>query len=88
VKEVKEEVKAAKEEVVPVSEVKATPERQEFKVLDKIDLSQIEGNRNRPAKKDKPKTEEVKATAKPAEPAKETPKPVEKPVEKVEEKKT
>lgn len=51
VKEVKEEVKAAKEEVAPVSEVKATPEKQEFKVLDKIDLSQIEGNRNRPAKK-------------------------------------
>mgnify|MGYP006165842575 CR=1 FL=1 len=39
-------MKAAKEEVVPVSEVKATPERQEFKVLDKIDLSQIEGNTN------------------------------------------
>ncbi|MCX8533648.1 translation initiation factor IF-2 [Chryseobacterium luquanense] len=88
VKEVKEEVKATKEEAAPVSEVKATPEKQEFKVLDKIDLSQIEGNRNRPARKDKPKTEEVKAeVAKPAEPVKETPKPVEKPVEKVEEKK-
>ena len=87
VKEVKEEVKAAKEEVAPVSEVKATPEKQEFKVLDKIDLSQIEGNRNRPAKKDKPKTEVAKAEAKPAEPVKETPKPAEKPVAKVEEKK-
>ncbi|AZA72820.1 translation initiation factor IF-2 [Chryseobacterium indoltheticum] len=87
VKEIKEEVKAAKEEVAPVSEVKATPEKQEFKVLDKIDLSQIEGNRNRPAKKDKPKTEVAKAEAKPAEPVKETPKPAEKPVAKVEEKK-
>ncbi|MGI9652445.1 translation initiation factor IF-2 [Chryseobacterium sp. RLHN22] len=86
VKEVKEEVK--KEEVAPVSEVKATSEKQEFKVLDKIDLSQIEGNRNRPAKKDKPKTEEVKAEVKPAEPVKETPKPVEKPAEKVEETKS
>lgn len=87
VKEVKEEVKAAKEEVAQVSEVKATPEKQEFKVLDKIDLSQIEGNRNRPAKKDKPKTEVAKAEAKTAEPVKETPKPAEKPVAKVEEKK-
>ena len=46
-------------------------------MLDKIDLSQIEGNRNRPAKKDKPKVEEVKAQPKAAEPVKETPKPVE-----------
>lgn len=86
VEEKKEEVKEVKKEVVePVSEVKATPEKQEFKVLDKIDLSQIEGNRNRPAKKDKPKTEEVKAEVKPAEPVKETPKLVEKPAEKVQE---
>lgn len=87
-KEVVEEVKeVAKEEPKVVSEIKATPEKQEFKVLDKIDLSQIEGNRNRPAKKDKPKVEEVKAQPKAAEPVKETPKPVEKPIEKVEEKK-
>lgn len=87
--EVKEEVKeAAKEEPTPVSEVKSTPEKQEFKVLDKIDLSLIEGNRNRPAKKDKPNVEEVKAVKKPAEPVKETPKPVEKPIAKVEEKKS
>ncbi|MEG0761431.1 MAG: hypothetical protein RR411_08100, partial [Chryseobacterium sp.] len=56
--------------------------------MDKIDLSQIEGNRNRPVKKDKPKVEEAKAVDKPAVPAKETPKPaekvIEKPVEKVE----
>jgi translation initiation factor IF-2 len=84
VEEVKEPVK---EEPKVVSETKPTPEKQEFKVLDKIDLSQIEGNRNRPAKKDKPKVEEVKAEVKAAEPVKETPKPVEKPIEKVEEKK-
>ena len=88
-KEVVEEAKevAAKEEPKVVSETKTTPEKQEFKVLDKIDLSQIEGNRNRPAKRDKPKVEEVKAEVKPVEPVKETPKPVEKPIEKVEEKK-
>ncbi|BAP29213.1 translation initiation factor IF-2 [Chryseobacterium sp. StRB126] len=56
-------------------EVKAAPEKQEFKVLDKIDLSQIE-SRNRPVKKDKPKMEEKKEEAKPVEPVKETPKPV------------
>lgn len=88
-KEVVEEVKeVAKEEPKVVSEIKATPEKQEFKVLDKIDLSQIEGNRNRPAKKDKPKVEEVKAEVKAVEPVKETPKPVEKPIEKVAEKKS
>lgn len=87
-KVVKEEVKeVAKEEPKAVSETKPAPEKQEFKVLDKIDLSQIEGNRNRPAKKDKPKAEEVKQENTPAEPIKETPKPVEKPIEKVEEKK-
>ncbi|MEY8758585.1 translation initiation factor IF-2 [Chryseobacterium tongliaoense] len=65
-----------KEEVVAQEqEVKATPEKQEFKVLDKIDLSQIE-SRNRPAKKDKPKVEEKKAEEKPVEPVKEAPKPV------------
>ncbi|MCY0975810.1 translation initiation factor IF-2 [Chryseobacterium wangxinyae] len=87
-KKVVEEVKEpAKEEPKVVSETKPTPEKQEFKVLDKIDLSQIEGNRNRPAKKDKPKVEEVKAEPKAAEPVKETPKPIEKPIEKVEDKK-
>jgi translation initiation factor IF-2 len=55
-------------------EVKAAPEKQEFKVLDKIDLSQIE-SRNRPVKKDKPKMEEKKKK-KTCEPVKETPKPV------------
>ena len=74
-------VEEKKEEVVPAPEVKATPEKQEFKVLDKIDLSQIE-SRNRPVKKDKPKVEDKKAEEKPvekpavAEPVKETPKPV------------
>lgn len=77
-------VEEKKEEVAPKPvepEVKAAPEKQEFKVLDKIDLSQIE-SRNRPVKKDKPKVEEKKAEEKPvekpvaAEPVKETPKPV------------
>ncbi|MDR6515952.1 translation initiation factor IF-2 [Chryseobacterium camelliae] len=72
-----------KKEAEPVSENKPAPEKQEFKVLDKIDLSQIE-SRNRPVKKDKPKVEEKKAEEKPAEqPVKETPKPepVQAPVE-------
>ncbi|MBB6371681.1 translation initiation factor IF-2 [Chryseobacterium shigense] len=76
-------VEEKKEEVVAEPEVKATPEKQEFKVLDKIDLSQIE-SRNRPVKKDKPKMEEKKEEEKPAEPVKETPKqpePVENKVE-------
>ncbi|EJL67628.1 translation initiation factor IF-2 [Chryseobacterium populi] len=69
-------VEEKKEEAVAQEpEVKATPEKQEFKVLDKIDLSQIE-SRNRPAKKDKPKVEEKKAEEKPIEPVKEAPKPV------------
>ncbi len=71
----------------PVSETKSTPEKQEFKVLDKIDLSQIESSRNKPAKKDKPKKEEAKPVEKPVVLAKETPKPVEKPIVKVEDKK-
>jgi len=66
-------VEEKKEEVVSEPEVKAAPEKQEFKVLDKIDLSQIE-SRNRPVKKDKPKMEEKKEEEKPAEPVKETPK--------------
>jgi translation initiation factor IF-2 len=70
-------VEEKKEEPAPTPEVKAAPEKQEFKVLDKIDLSQIE-SRNRPVKKDKPKMEEKKAEEKPVveEKAKETPKPV------------
>jgi len=83
-------VEEKKEEVVvptPEPEVKAAPEKQEFKVLDKIDLSQIE-TRNRPAKKDKPKLEEKKAEEKPAEPVKETPKPVAEPAAKPVEVKT
>jgi translation initiation factor IF-2 len=69
-------VQEKKEEAAPAPEVKAAPEKQEFKVLDKIDLSQIE-SRNRPVKKDKPKTEEKKAEEKPVveEKVKETPKP-------------
>ncbi|MBL1222018.1 translation initiation factor IF-2 [Chryseobacterium sp. L7] len=70
---VAEPVEEKKEEVVAEPEVKAAPEKQEFKVLDKIDLSQIE-SRNRPVKKDKPKMEEKKEEEKPAEPVKETPK--------------
>ncbi len=69
-------VEEKKEEVVAEPEVKAAPEKQEFKVLDKIDLSQIE-SRNRPVKKDKPKMEEKKEEEKPAEPVKETPKQAE-----------
>ncbi|PWN68316.1 translation initiation factor IF-2 [Chryseobacterium phosphatilyticum] len=69
-------VEEKKEEIVKEEpEVKAVPEKQEFKVLDKIDLSQIE-SRNRPVKKDKPKVEEKKEEIKPVEPVKETPKPV------------
>ena len=85
-------VEEKKEEVAPAPEVKATPEKQEFKVLDKIDLSQIE-SRNRPVKKDKlkaeEKKEEEKPVAKPTETVKEAAQPVvaEKPVAKpVEEK--
>ncbi|ASW75045.1 translation initiation factor IF-2 [Chryseobacterium piperi] len=68
-------IEEKKEEIIPEPEVKSTPEKQEFKVLDKIDLSQIE-SRNRPVKKDKPKVEEKKAEEKPIEVVKETPKPV------------
>jgi len=69
-------VEEKKEEIVKEEqpEVKTAPEKQEFKVLDKIDLSQIE-SRNRPVKKDKPKMEEKKEEVKPVEPVKETPKP-------------
>ncbi|PRB06862.1 translation initiation factor IF-2 [Chryseobacterium sp. MYb7] len=69
-------VEEKKEEIVKEEqpEIKAAPEKQEFKVLDKIDLSQIE-SRNRPVKKDKPKMEEKKEEVKPVETVKETPKP-------------
>ncbi|WP_407403389.1 translation initiation factor IF-2 [Chryseobacterium sp.] len=90
VEEKKEEVKeieVAKEEPTQVAVTKPIQEKQEFKVLDKIDLSQIEGNRNRPAKKDKPKAEVAKPEVKAVMPIVETPKPVEKPIEKVEQKK-
>ncbi len=45
----------------PVVEKLITPEKQEFKVLDKIDLSQIEGHRPRSSKKDQPKKAEAPA---------------------------
>lgn len=73
----KPEVPAAKE---PEPEVKeepvvaptpVTPEKQEFKVLDKIDLSQIEGNKPKSSKKDQP----VKEEEKPAVKAEEIPAP-------------
>ena len=66
----KPEVPAAKE---PEPEVKeepvvaptpATPEKQAFKVLDKIDLSQIEGNKPKSSKKDQPVKEEQKPAEK------------------------
>lgn len=64
-------------------EVKKEDSKQEFKVLDKIDLSQLE-NRNRPAKKEKPepKTEKAEAPKKVETPkvVAETPKVEEKPV--------
>jgi translation initiation factor IF-2 len=67
-----------KEEIVEEEpEVKAAPEKQEFKVLDKIDLSQIE-SRNRPVKK-KAKSggkKKKKKLLKKNRRVKETPKPV------------
>ncbi|KMQ66252.1 translation initiation factor IF-2 [Chryseobacterium angstadtii] len=81
---VEKPVEEKKEEVVAEPEAKAAPEKQEFKVLDKIDLSQIE-SRNRPVKKDKPKMEEKKEEEKPVEPVKETPKQTEPVAEKTEE---
>ncbi|WP_326981898.1 translation initiation factor IF-2 [Chryseobacterium sp. MYb264] len=84
IEEKKEEVTPAPEVKKEAPEVKAAPEKQEFKVLDKIDLSQLE-SRNRPAKKDKPKEEVKKAEEKPVEPVKQAPKPVaETPVKPVE----
>jgi len=45
-------------EVAPVVEKAPVSEKQEFKVLDKIDLSKIEGNKPRSSKKDQPKKPE------------------------------
>ena len=73
-----EEVPLKETPVAPVTPV--TPEKQEFKILDKIDLSQIEGNKPK-SSKPTPKKEEEKPAAK----VEETPAPkVEVPVEKVE----
>ena len=55
-----EPIAVVKEEV-PVKETPAapaTPEKQEFKILDKIDLSQIESNKPRSSKPAPPKKEE------------------------------
>ncbi len=71
----KEEPKVETPSVVETPAVVDTPsvvERQEFKILDKIDLSQIESGK-RPSKKEQPKA----APAKPVEEVKETPKPAE-----------
>lgn len=67
---VKEPEPEVKEEPVVVP-TPATPEKQEFKVLDKIDLSQIEGSKPKSSKKDQP----VKEEEKPAVKAEETPAP-------------
>ncbi|SIS84359.1 bacterial translation initiation factor 2 (bIF-2) [Kaistella chaponensis] len=73
-----EEVPVKESPVAPVTPV--TPEKQEFKILDKIDLSQIEGNKPK-SSKPTPKKEEEKPAAK----VEETPAPkVEVPVAKVE----
>ena len=70
---VKEEVPEKETPAAP-----ATPEKQEFKILDKIDLSQIESNKPKPAP---PKKEEEKPAAK----VEETPAPkVQEPVAKAE----
>lgn len=74
--EVKEEQKPAPapvEEPKPAVEPAPVAEKQEFKVLDKIDLSQIEGNKPRSSKKDQPKTEEIPAEKPAAEKTVETP---------------
>ena len=85
---VEEPAKEAKPEPVAeqakVEEVKKEDSKQEFKVLDKIDLSQLE-NRNRPAKKEKPapkveKQEAPKKEEAPKQPIAEKPKVEEKPV--------
>lgn len=71
--EVKEEQPAPPpvKEPEPVVEKLTTPEKQEFKVLDKIDLSKIEGNKPRSSKKDQPKkaepASEISSVEKPQE---------------------
>ncbi|SFI23984.1 translation initiation factor IF-2 [Halpernia frigidisoli] len=66
---VQAEVPVQKEVVAekPVVESIKQPEKQEFKVLDKIDLSQIEGTKPRNTKKEAPKAEIPKAEQKPVE---------------------
>ncbi len=59
----------------PKEETPTVIERQEFKILDKIDLSQIESGKPRSSKKEQQKPEPAKA----AEEKKETPKPAEAP---------
>lgn len=70
--EVKEEAVAPVPKAERETEIVKQPEKQEFKVLDKIDLSKIEGTRPRNTKKTSPK-EEPKTAAK-AEPVAEQPK--------------
>lgn len=62
VKEVKEV--APEKEIAPLI---TTPEKQEFKILDKIDLSQIEGNKPKSSKQTSSKKEEEKPVAKTVE---------------------
>ena len=74
----------AKKEEEPVKEEKATEvitaEKQEFKVLDKIDLSKIESGRPKPSeKKEKAKAENKSEEVKPEQKAAETPKEETKP---------
>src|SRR5690606_37257678 len=71
------EVPVQKEE--PKVESPSVVEKQEFKILDKIDLSQIETGKPRSSKKEQPKPE----PAKPAAEVKETPKAAEAPAPEV-----
>ena len=67
-----EEPKAVAE-VAPVVEQTPVAEKQEFKVLDKIDLSKIEGNKPRASKKDQTKKPEAPAEKAPVQKAPEAP---------------
>ncbi|MGA9212563.1 translation initiation factor IF-2 [Kaistella sp.] len=60
-------------EAAPVVEKAPVSEKQEFKVLDKIDLSKIEGNKPRSSKKDQPKKPEPIAEKAPVEKVQEAP---------------
>ena len=60
-------------EAAPVSQKTPVSEKQEFKVLDKIDLSKIEGNKPRSSKKDQPKKPEVATEKAPEQKAPEAP---------------